>query len=104
MGAALLPDGLGVPLPLLVRLAPDELPEPDAEREALGGAVGLADGRALEPEGATDPDAPPSVVAEPETETESGAEEDGVRATLESTTEATGLPAAAQTCWYAEDA
>lgn len=74
MGAAPLPDWVGVPLPLLVRLGLDELPEPEADFEALGGAVALAEGLGLEPEGValalTDSDALPSVVAEPEIESE----------------------------------
>lgn len=91
-----------------MRLALNELPEPEGEREALGGAVGLAVGRMLEPDGVAladpDPDALPSVVADPEADTESEAEGDAVTATLESAREDTGLPAAAQACWYAESA
>lgn len=101
---ALLLDWLGAPLPLLVRLALDELPEPEGEREALGGAVGLEDGRGFESDGVALADSAmlPSVVAEPETESE--AEGDAVTATLESARVDTGLPAAAQTCWYAGSA
>ena len=97
---ALLPIWLGVPLLLLVRLALDELPEPEVGCEALEGAVGVGE---LEPDGVTlalaDFDALPSVVTEPEIETE--AEGDAVTATLESDKVDTGLPAAAQACWNA---
>lgn len=77
MGTAPLPDWVGVPLPLLVRLGLDEPPEPEPEADfeaLLGGAVALAEGLGLEPEGVTlaltDSDALPSVVAEPEIESE----------------------------------
>lgn len=105
MEAALFPVWLGVPLSLLVRLALDELPEPEGGREALEGAVGVGE---LEPDGVAlaleNCDALPSVVAEPETEGDGDVEGDAVTATLESDKVATGLPAAAQACWNAEDA
>ncbi len=98
IGAAPLLDGLGVPLPVLLAL--DEPPEPEADFEALGGAVALAEPLGFEPEGVAlalaDSDTLASVVAEPEIESEA----EGVAATapVDSTKEGTGLPAAAQPC------